>query len=89
MSHLSVPEHILKRLAEKAAALNISGEELVVPMLHQLAENGTTPQTEESPEAWQRRFTVWMREVQSRADRYPPEFVLDDSLERIYARRGE
>jgi hypothetical protein len=44
-------------------------------------------QPKESPEEWQRSFAAWMQEVQGRASRYPPGFVLDDSRESIYAER--
>ena len=32
---------------------------------------------------------AWMADVQKRAHRYPPGFVLDDSRESIYEGRGE
>jgi prevent-host-death family protein len=40
-----------------------------------------------SGEAWQGEFAAWMARVESRADTYPPGFVLDDSREAMYADR--
>ncbi len=36
---------------------------------------------------WQRELDEWCRDAQSRANRYPPGFVLDDSRETIYGER--
>ncbi len=36
---------------------------------------------------WQKEFEVWMKEVESRADRYPLGFTLDDSYEAKYGER--
>jgi hypothetical protein len=33
------------------------------------------------------KLDAWMKEVEARADRYPPGFVLDDSYEAIYGER--
>ena len=40
-----------------------------------------------SGEEWQREFAIWMKRVESRADRYPPGFVVDDSYDAIYGER--
>ncbi len=40
-----------------------------------------------SDDEWQKELGEWRREAQSRADRYPPGFVLDDSYEAIYGER--
>jgi len=42
MPHLTVPEDTFRRLAAKAAALNISVDDLVQPALDRLAETGTS-----------------------------------------------
>ncbi|MGA8350326.1 MAG: hypothetical protein WB773_21220 [Isosphaeraceae bacterium] len=42
MPHLTVPEDTFWRLAAKAAALNISVDDLVQPALDRLAEAGTS-----------------------------------------------
>ncbi len=45
MPRLTVPEDTFRRLAARAAALNISVDELVQPALDRLAETGTaTPE---------------------------------------------
>ena len=41
MPHVTVPEDTFRRLAERAAALNISVDDLVKPALDRLAEAGT------------------------------------------------
>jgi antitoxin (DNA-binding transcriptional repressor) of toxin-antitoxin stability system len=40
-----------------------------------------------SGEEWQRKFAAWMKRVESRADRYPPGFAVDDSYDAIYGER--
>ena len=42
MPHLTVPEDTFRRLAAKAAALNISVDDLVQPALDRLAETATS-----------------------------------------------
>ena len=86
MSILSIPDSTFKRLAERAAALNITVEELVTPALNDLV--ATTLEVQ-SPGDWQRQFDDWMNEVSSRAGRYPLGFQLDDTRESIYEGCGE
>jgi hypothetical protein len=81
---LTIPEDTFRRLAAKAAALNISVEDLVAPVLDQVASQDTSPLTGED---WQREREAWKRDAESRADRYPPGHVLDDSRETIYGER--
>ena len=87
MPSLSIPGPTFERLAERAAALNISVEEMVTPVLNQLAASGPGPRPPSHD--WQRQFDAWMHEVSRRAGRYPPGFELDDSREGIYEGRGE
>ncbi len=91
MPTLSIPSPTFERLAERAAALNITVEELVTPVLNQLAEIApeSHPSLPLSADERQRQFDAWMCEVQSRAGRYPPGFKVDDSRESIYEGRGE
>jgi hypothetical protein len=42
-----------------------------------------------SSDEWRRRLDAYLQEVASRADRYPPGFVVDDKRETIYEGRGE
>ena len=92
MPHLTVTEDTFRRLAARAAALNISVDDLVQPALDRLAETGTS--TPELPlpltgDAWHAELNAWKRDAESRAGRYPPGFVLDDSRETIYRERED
>jgi hypothetical protein len=92
MAHLTVAEETFRRLAAKAAALNISVEDLVKPALDQLAEAVTSPSVPPSPltgDAWQAELEAWKRDAERRAGRYPEGFVLDDSRETIYRERED
>ena len=91
MPHLTVPEDTFRRLAARAAALNISVDDLVQPALDRLAETGTsTPEPLPlTGDAWHAELNAWKRDAQSRAGRYPPGFVLDDSRETIYRERED
>jgi hypothetical protein len=93
MPHLNVPEGTFRQLSARAAALNISVDDLVKPALDRLAETGTSaPEPPPSPltgDAWRAELESWKRDAESRAGRYPPEFVLDDSRETIYRERED
>ena len=92
MPHLSVPEETFRRLAAKAAALNISVDELVQPALDRLAETDTSSPEPSLPltgDAWHAELDAWKRDAESRAGRYPPGFVVDDSRETIYRERED
>lgn len=88
MPHLSISDEVFERLTRRAAALQMSLEDLVNAALERLAE-GPSPAQAAHGDEWQRRFQEWMTEVASRAGRYPPGFVVDDSRESIYEGRGE
>ena len=83
MPQFTIPEETFSRLAERAAALNLTVEQLVLPVLDQVAPR--TPSADER----KRAFEELTRFIRSRADRYPPGHVLDDSRESIYEGRGE
>jgi hypothetical protein len=92
MPHLNIPEDTLQRLATKAAALNITVDDLVRPARDQIAE--TDGSARESPlpltgDAWLAELAAWKRDGASRVGRYPREFVLDDSRETIYHERED
>jgi hypothetical protein len=90
--HLTVPEDTFQRLAAKAAALNISVDDLVKPALEQLAENdnsATQPSLPLTGDAWHAELDAWKRDAESRVGRYPRNFVLDDSRETIYRERED
>ena len=74
------------RLSALAAAHGTSVDEFAGPWLDSLFRVSPPPPslTEEERRA---AFEEWMRVVESRADRYPPGFVLDDSRESMYRER--
>jgi hypothetical protein len=87
MPHLIVPEDTFERLAARAAALNISVDELVQPILDQLAESSVElPLT---GDAWQAELSAWKRDAESRGGRYPAAFILDDSRETLHRGRED
>ena len=91
MPHVSVRRHF-RRLSARAAALNISVDDLVKPALDRLAEAGLLRPSRHFPlngDAWQAELEAWKRDAESRAGRYPPGFVLDDSRETIYRERED
>jgi hypothetical protein len=92
MPNVSVPEDTFRRLSERAAALNISVDELVMPALDRLAEAGTSSPKSLLPltgDAWRTELEAWKRDAEIRAERYPPGFVLNDSRESIYGERED
>jgi antitoxin (DNA-binding transcriptional repressor) of toxin-antitoxin stability system len=69
-----------------------SGEEFLVteagrPVARIIAPAHSEADRVLSGEQWQREFDAWMKDVEARADRYPPGFVLDDSYDAIYGER--
>jgi hypothetical protein len=91
---LTIPDEMYERLVRRAAALNVTLEQLIAPLLDLAAEgvgNGhpTPSRTAASFDEWNKTFDAWMADVRARADRYPPGFVLDDSRESIYEGCGE
>ena len=94
MPSLTIPDELFQRLAKRASALHVTVEQLIAPLLDLAAENGGKGGPVPSPTAapwddWKIKFDAWMGEVQGRAPRYPPGFVLDDSRETIYEGCGE
>ncbi len=87
MPHVAVPEDTFQRLVAKAAVLNISVDDFVQPTLEQLAESETElPLT---GDAWQAELNAWKQDAESRAGRYPANFVLDDRRETVYRERED
>ncbi len=92
MPHLTVPEETFRRLAARAAALNISVDDLVQPALDRLAETDPSAPEPSLPltgDAWRAELDAWKRDAEARAGRYPPGFVLDDSRETLYRERED
>jgi hypothetical protein len=92
MATLHINDDTYERLARKADAQNTTVEGLLEPLLDRIAEaESVSPSQTPAPSAAQRQeaFAEWMSQVQHRADRYPPGFVVDDSRESIYEGCGE
>ncbi len=92
MPQVAVSEDTYRRLAARAAALNISVDDLVKPALDRLAEADTTagePPLPLAGDAWWAELEAWKRDAKDRAGRYPPGFVVDDSRETIYRERED
>ena len=69
-----------------------AGEEFVLtdagrPVARIVPPSPPVPKETLTDDEWQKGFDTWMKEVEARADRYPPGFVLDDSREAIYGER--
>ncbi len=92
MPSVTISDEMFDRLAKRAVALNVTVEQLIAPLLDLAAAdagNGHPAPTQASFESWKKKFDAWMTDVQARADRYPPGFVMDDSRESIYEGCGE
>ncbi len=84
MSMLTVADDLFERLSRRAAALDVTVEELIAPVLNLAAMPSEFP-----PENGGALLDAWLENVQTRAKRYPTGFVMDDSRESIYERCGE
>ncbi len=88
MPSLAIPNEMFERLTKRATALNVTVEQLIAPLLEHAVESGGNGEPPPSPTAplddWKKKFNAWMADVQARACRYPPGFVMDDSRESMY-----
>ena len=95
MPQLTIPAATYEKLARRAAALNVTVEQLVTPALERVAggevENGHAPMSsgDLSYEQWKAQFDELLTTIHSRAGRYPPGFQADVSRESIYEGCGE
>ena len=93
MPQITVPEDVFRRLSELAASLNIPVDAFALPALRRLVDETDAARLETplplTGEAWQAAMEEWRRAAASRAHRYPPGFVLDDSRETIYRERED
>jgi hypothetical protein len=89
MPSVDISEETYHRLAERAAALNITVEDLVRPALEGLVPKEAMVQMPLTGEAWKRAFDALTKEIESQAGRYPPNFRVDDSREAIYGERED
>ena len=93
MPQVSVPEETFRLLSERAAALNVSVDSLILPALERLIHKPSADPSEATlpltGDAWRKEFEAWRRDAENRAGRYPPGFVLDDSRETMYRERED
>jgi hypothetical protein len=91
MPSVTISDKTLERLAKRAAALNVTVEQLILKLASEGDGNGQpTPVPMDDPfDEWGKKFDAWMADVQARSNRYPPGFVMDDSRASIYEGCGE
>jgi hypothetical protein len=95
MPLLTIPADTYEKLASRAAALNVTVEQLVTAALERVAgaevANGHPPASPgQLPyDQWKTQFDELLASIHSRADRYPPRFQADVSRESIYEGCGE
>ncbi len=92
MPIVTIPDATFERLARQAAVLNVTVEQMIAPLLERFAEgdnHGRTSLSSAPFDDWEKHFQGWMADVQSRVNRYPPGFVMDDSRASIYEGCGE
>jgi hypothetical protein len=80
---ISVPDDTFDRLTRWAAARNLTVEEAIAPILDVIAPR--VPTQDERQHA----FEELTKLIQSRSNRYPQGFRVDDSRESIYEGCGE
>lgn len=86
MPMLNIPDELYAKLASRAEQCHRSVEEFVLPILDNVKTEPQLPAgfVPLSNEEWLAEMEAWKRDALSRADRYPPGFVLDDSRETMY-----
>ena len=87
MPTVALSEQTFRLLSEQASKRNTSIENVIASALTRYAESEPLPSAESTIEDRLRAFERWTRRIESRADRYPPGHVLDDSRENIYIER--
>jgi hypothetical protein len=83
MAAITVPDATFDRLARQAAAIGVTVEQLILPVLDQIVPPAPTP------EERKRAFEEWDQRIRERADRYPPGFRVDDERESFYKERED
>jgi hypothetical protein len=94
MRSLTISDEMFDRLAKRAAALNVTVEQLISALLDSAANSDGNGSASSVPtgaafDDWKKNFDIWMADVRARAHRYPPGFVMDDSRESIYEGCGQ
>jgi hypothetical protein len=92
MPNLNISEDTFRELRARADALGISVDDLVRPALDRIAQTAMPAPEPPLPlggDAWRAELEAWKRDAKTRAKRYPPSFVLDDSREAIYRERED
>ena len=102
MPSISIPEDAYQTIVAQATARNIAVEEVLRRAVEALPRHAEASGTESSADGhhtdmiedlpyagWKQVFDALLARAQSRADRYPPGFRLDDSREAMYEGCGE
>jgi hypothetical protein len=95
VAQLTIPDDTYERRARRAAALNVTVEQLVTPGLERVAGAEAVSGQPPAPpgdlpdDEWKARFNELLATIRGRADRYPPGFQADVSRENIYDGCGE
>ena len=95
MPQISIAEETYRRLTARAAVMKIPIEELVGPVLDQLAGagqsaiQGSGTSAPVAGDAWIAELEAWKSDAESRDSLYPPAFALDDSRETVYRERED
>jgi hypothetical protein len=95
MPQITISADRYEQLARRAAALNVTVEQLVSVALDRVVgaevENGPPPLPAGNLpfDQWKARFEELLATAHTRADRYPPGFQADVSRESIYEGCGE
>ena len=90
MATITVPDATFDRLTQQAAARGLTVEQLVLPVLDQIAPADHPPPEGSLPltgAAWWAELEAWKRDAAARSAMYPPGFRLDDSRDAIYRDR--
>lgn len=92
MPAITVADETYARLAEQAAAVGVSVDDYVAPVLDQAARRNAAPTATpvDLPEdEWRKESEAFLARARARADLYPPGFQADVSRESIYEGCGE
>ena len=89
MHTISLSDEVYQALIVQAEARKLPVDELVRRAVNQLSAEPLTPESSAEPTIEERlkALAEWTRRIEERADRYPPDFRVDDSREAMYEER--